>query len=104
MGVAWRDGRSWASGVLSSCPGLAEDLQRVVRTVGTSVCSGRGKAQERLRAWLRGADPLVERQTLTYLPVTHVARQCNGAKACGRSWRGREGSRGWVSWGGGRRR
>lgn len=26
VGVAWRDGRSWASGVLSSCPSLAEDL------------------------------------------------------------------------------
>lgn len=52
-GVTWPGGRSWALGVLSLGPGLSEDLECVVRTVGTTLYSGLGTQHQ------RGSEPVL---------------------------------------------
>lgn len=96
-GVTWPGGRSWALGVLSLGPGLSEDLECVVRTVGTTLYSGLGTQHQ------RGSEPGFRERLPPPTPPHHhsspsMAGQHQGS--AGSQAAGRAGTSGWVSWGG----
>ena len=95
--VAWPGGRSWALGVLSLGPGLSEDLECVMRTVGTTVYLGLGTRHQR-----RSEPGFREHLPPPTLPHHHsspsaAGQHQGGAGSQGAGW---VGSSGWVSWGG----